>query len=61
MYKDKIVEEVRKTREKFFEEFDFDIRKLSDFIYEDQKNHKDKLVTQPFSKPKSSDAKLCAE
>ncbi len=61
MFRDRIVEEVRKNREKFFEEFDFDIRKLSDFIYEHQKKIKDKLVSQPLSKSQKANAKACAE
>ncbi|MBM2816607.1 MAG: hypothetical protein HW421_3369 [Ignavibacteria bacterium] len=50
MFKDKIVEEVRKNREKLFSEFDYDIHKYSLFIYEKQKQHKDKLVSEPFRK-----------
>lgn len=50
MWKDKIVEEVRKTREKIFEEFDYDINKYLKYIYEKQKEHKDRLITKPFKK-----------
>jgi hypothetical protein len=54
MYKDKIVEEVRKNREKLFAEFDYDIHKFSEYIYEKQKQHKDKLISKPFEKVKVS-------
>lgn len=45
MWKDKIVEEVRKTREKIFEEFDYDLKKYSDFIIASQKKEKRKIIT----------------
>ena len=48
MFKDKIVEEVRKNREKLFAKFDYDLHKYSLFVYEKQKQHKEKLVSEPF-------------
>ena len=54
MFKDKIVEEVRKNREKLFAEFDYDIHKFSLYIYEKQKQHKDKLISKPFSKERAN-------
>ncbi|HPI21119.1 MAG TPA: hypothetical protein PKY56_12195 [Candidatus Kapabacteria bacterium] len=45
MWKDNIVEEVRKVREKIFAEFDFDIKKYSSYIIEAQKKEKRKFIT----------------
>ncbi len=45
MWKDKIVEEVRKTREKILQEFDYDMKKYIDYLIESQKNEKRKIVT----------------
>jgi len=50
MFKDKIIEEVRNNREKIFAEYDYDIHKYALHIYEKQKLHKDKLVSEPFKK-----------
>ena len=50
MWKDPIVNEVRKNREKIFAEFDYDMKKYSAYIMEKQKLHKDRLVTEPFKK-----------
>lgn len=50
MWKDKIVNEVRKNREKIFSEFDFDLNKFSEFIYKKQQTHKEKLISKPFEK-----------
>lgn len=61
MYKDKIVEEVRKTREKIFAEFDYDIRKYSEYILERQKKSKDKYVSTPFVKSDEAKQIACAE
>ena len=36
MWKDKIVEDVKKNREKLFARFDYDIKKFSAFIIEEQ-------------------------
>ena len=38
MWKDKIVEEVRKNREKIFADFNYDMKKYSQYIIELQKN-----------------------
>ena len=48
--RDRIVDEVRKNREKIFARFDYDIHKYSLYIYEKQKEHLDKLVQVPFKK-----------
>jgi len=61
MYKDKIVEEVRKNRETLFAKFDYDIQKYSKYIYEQQNHHREKLVSLPFSKFKKANRNLCAE
>jgi hypothetical protein len=50
MLKDKIVDEVRNSREKLFAEYDYDIHKYALHIYEKQKLQKDKLVSEPFKK-----------
>jgi len=50
MNNNKIVEEVRKNREKICAKFDYDIHKYFLYIYEKQKEHKHKLITKPFKK-----------
>ena len=45
MWKDEIVEEVRKTREQIFAEFDYDMKKYSAYIIESQKRENRKLVS----------------
>lgn len=45
MWKDEIVEEVRKNREKLFAQFDYDIKKFSDYILEAQTKETRKIVT----------------
>jgi hypothetical protein len=45
MWKDRIVEQVRRNREKLFASFDYDIEKFSAYIIEAQKKEKRKLVT----------------
>ena len=52
MFKDPIVEEVRKNREKLFSEFDYDYHKFALYIYERQKQNKGKYITEPFKKEK---------
>jgi len=47
MWTDTIVEEVRRTREKILEEYDNDINKYIEYIYECQKKNADRLVTLP--------------
>jgi hypothetical protein len=42
--KDAIVEEVRETRRQIEEEFDHDVNKYLDHVYEAQKQHGAKLV-----------------
>jgi hypothetical protein len=43
---DEIVEEVRRAREKLLAEFDYDIRKLGNWLKEDQKRFGDRLVRE---------------
>jgi len=45
MRKDKIVEQVRKNRERLFAQFDYNIKKFSDFILEAQMKEKRKIIT----------------
>lgn len=45
MYKDEIVEEVRRNREKLFARFDYDMKKFSAYIMEAQKKEKRKIIT----------------
>jgi len=42
--KDAIVKEVRETRRQIEQEFDHDVNKYLDHVYEAQKKHGDKLV-----------------
>ena len=52
MWKDPIVEKVRKNREKIFAEFDFDMKKYSQYIIEAQKKGNRKLISlEELSKP----------
>ncbi|MCX6146885.1 MAG: hypothetical protein NTW25_06490 [Candidatus Kapabacteria bacterium] len=46
MFKDKIVDEVRKNREKIFADFDYDMKKYSKYIIEMQKNETRHLVNK---------------
>ena len=46
MWKDKIVEQVRKTREKIFSEFDYDMKKYSQYIIESQKKEANRLISK---------------
>ena len=50
MYKDPIIEEVRKNREELFKMFDYDLGKFSKYIIEKQNENKDRLITKPFIK-----------
>jgi hypothetical protein len=45
MWKDKIVEQVRRNREKLFARFDYDLKKFSAYIIEEQKKSGRKYVT----------------
>lgn len=45
MWKDKIVEKVRKNREKVYSRFDFDIDKYFNHIFEEQSKRKEKKVS----------------
>ena len=54
MWKDRIVEQVRKNREKLFAEFDYDIKKYSKYIMEMQQKEKERLVSKPFVKEKTT-------
>ena len=55
MFKDPIVEEVRKNREELFAKFDYDFHKFAEYIYERQKKHKEKLITEPFHKEEEAE------
>ncbi|MGA2296346.1 MAG: hypothetical protein ABSG15_02230 [FCB group bacterium] len=46
MWKDKIVEQVRKTREKIFSEFGYDMKKYSQYIIESQKKESKRLISK---------------
>ena len=46
MWKDPIVEEVHKAREKLMEECDNDPEKLFEYLCKQQEKHKDRLVTK---------------
>jgi len=50
MTEDPIVEEVRKTREKILESFDYDTKKYIEYIIEKQKENRENLITKPFKK-----------
>lgn len=45
MFKDPIVEKVRRTRKKIFAEFDYDMKKYLKYIIEEQNKHPERLVT----------------
>ncbi|MBI5324416.1 MAG: hypothetical protein HZB41_03925 [Ignavibacteriae bacterium] len=53
MWKDRIVEQVRKNREKIFAEFDYDIKKYSKYIMSMQQKEKERLVSITFVREKS--------
>jgi hypothetical protein len=50
MYKDYVVDEVRKTQENILEKFDYDLKKYIDYIIEKQNENKYRLITNPFEK-----------
>ena len=50
MWKDKIVEGVRKTREKILKDANYDITKILNEILEMQKKDKDRIVALPLRK-----------
>jgi alpha-amylase/alpha-mannosidase (GH57 family) len=50
MWKDKIVEEVRKNRERILENANFDMNKVIEDIKKLEASHKNKLITKPFYK-----------
>jgi hypothetical protein len=50
MWKDKIVEEVRKNRERILEDANFDMSKVIENIKKLEETHKQKLITKPFKK-----------
>ena len=45
MKKDKIVEQVRRNRERLFAQFNYDIKKFSEYILEAQNKGKRKIIT----------------
>jgi hypothetical protein len=50
MWKDKIVEEVRKNRERILENANFDMNKVIEDIKKLEASHKNRLITKPFNK-----------
>ena len=50
MWKDRIVESVRKTREKILKEANYDLEKVLNEIKLSQLNKKDRLISVPFKK-----------
>lgn len=46
MYKDILVEEIRKRREELMGQFDFDAEKIFRMLKEEEKKDKDKIVSQ---------------
>jgi len=50
MYKDSIVEEIRKHRHEYAQQFNFDIRAMAADLREKEERHKEKLASFP-SKP----------
>ena len=45
MFKDPIVEQVRRTRAKLAAEFDYDMKKYSQYIVEQEKKHPERMIT----------------
>jgi len=45
MWKDPIVEKVRRTRSKIAAEFDYDMEKYSQYIVEQEKKHPERMIT----------------
>jgi hypothetical protein len=45
MWKDPIVEEIHAVREKIEREFDYDLRRIMDYLREKEKQHPERLVT----------------
>ena len=52
MYKDSIVEEVRKHRNEYVRQFNFDIRAIAADLRKKEERHKDKLVSFPAKPPR---------
>jgi hypothetical protein len=50
MWKDKIVEEVRKNREIILREANFDMSRVIEDVKKIESSHKHKLITKPFNK-----------
>ncbi len=50
MYKDPIVEDIRKHRQEYARQFNFDIRAIAADLKKKEERHQDKLVSFP-SKP----------
>jgi hypothetical protein len=48
MWKDRIVEKVRKNREHILEKANFDINKVIEDIKKLEATHKQRLITKPF-------------
>ena len=46
MWKDRIVEQVRRNREKIFAEFNYDMKKYSKYIIEAQKKESRRLISK---------------
>ena len=52
MFKDPIVEEVRRNREKLYGLYDYNINKYFEHIYEQQAKRLHKYISEPFKKEK---------
>lgn len=50
MWKDKIIDEVRKNREHILEEANFDMNQVIENIKKLEAGHVEKLITKPFKK-----------
>lgn len=50
MLQDEIVEEVRKNRESLFKEFQYDEKKLFQYLHDIQKEYKNRLITKPINR-----------
>jgi hypothetical protein len=47
MHDDPIIEEVRRIRDEYAKEFDYDLRAMADDLRKREQEHRDKLVTFP--------------
>jgi hypothetical protein len=56
MFRDPIVEEVRRVRQEHAERFDFDLRRIAADLIEKQKQSGRKLVSYPAKSPRKKSA-----